>query len=337
MTVRTLLFLSDTANKCFFTTVRCCKPKLQTPQYRQTRAQRFRTSFKQSQISFPDVQYKPGTIEPLRLWKHFGFTIMLSGVSIAGAAIWEYERIRAQTYNLIYRYRQFRIKRTGWRSQVEVWWRNLTEGQRVFVPILFINTLVYLAWRVPALQKTMLRYFSTTPTSSSSCWSMILSTFSHYSIFHLAANMFVLHSFSSLAVSSLGKEQFMALYLCSGLISSFTSHVYKTIIRVPNVSLGASGAIMGIFGFVCSQYPDLDIRIIFLPMFSFTAGTALKTIMALDFTGCCLRWKYFDHAAHLGGALFGIFWYVWGNAKIWQKREPFLTIWHKIREPRKSQ
>jgi len=68
---------------------------------------------------------------------------------------------------------------------------------------------------------------------------MILSTFSHYSIFHLAANMFVLHSFSSLAVSSLGKEQFVALYLCSGLVSSFTSHVYKTIIRVPNVSLGA--------------------------------------------------------------------------------------------------
>jgi len=34
----------------------------------------------------------------------------MSGVSIAGAAIWEYERIRSQTYNLIYRYRQFRIK-----------------------------------------------------------------------------------------------------------------------------------------------------------------------------------------------------------------------------------
>lgn len=28
--------------------------------------------------------------------------------------------------------------------------------------------------------------------------------------------------------------------------------------------------------------------------------------MTLDFTGCVLGWKYFDHAAHLGGALFGM-------------------------------
>jgi len=28
--------------------------------------------------------------------------------------------------------------------------------------------------------------------------------------------------------------------------------------------------------------------------------------MALDVVGCILGWKYFDHAAHLGGALFGV-------------------------------
>lgn len=337
MTVRTILFLGETANKCFFTTIRCCRPTLQTPQYRQARNLRSRISFKESEISSPNIQLESEIIQPSRLWKHLGFTVMFSGVSIAGAAIWEYERIRKHTYNLIYRYRQFRVNRTGWRGKVEAWWRSLTEGQRVFAPILFINALVTLAWRVPALQKTMLRYFATSPTINSSYWSMLLSTFSHHSTLHLAANMFVLHSFSTIAVSSLGKEQFLALYLSSGVISSFTSHLYKIMVRMPNISLGASGAIMGIFGYVCAQYPDLDIRIIFLPMFSFTAGTAIKTIMALDVTGCVLRWKFFDHAAHLGGALFGIFWYAWGNANIWQKREPLLSLWHKLREPRKSQ
>lgn len=33
-----------------------------------------------------------------------------------------------------------------------------------------------------------------------------------------------------------------------------------------------SGAIMGILGFVCTQYPDVQLSIIFLPMFTFTAG-----------------------------------------------------------------
>lgn len=32
----------------------------------------------------------------------------------------------------------------------------------------------------------------------------------------------------------------------------------------------------------------------------------LKGLMALDTIGILLRWKIFDHAAHLGGALFGM-------------------------------
>lgn len=48
------------------------------------------------------------------------------------------------------------------------------------------------------------------------CFPMIFSTFSHYSLFHMAANMYVLWSFSSSAVSLLGREQFMAVYLSAG-------------------------------------------------------------------------------------------------------------------------
>lgn len=51
--------------------------------------------------------------------------------------------------------------------------------------------------------------------------------------------MYVLHSFSTIAVSTLGREQFLALYLSSGVISSFASHVYKTMFGIPGYSLGA--------------------------------------------------------------------------------------------------
>lgn len=45
---------------------------------------------------------------------------------------------------------------------------------------------------------------------------MILSSFSHFSFLHMAANMYVLWSFSTSAVSMLGREQFVAVYLSAG-------------------------------------------------------------------------------------------------------------------------
>lgn len=63
---------------------------------------------------------------------------------------------------------------------------------------------------------------------------MLLSTFSHYSLFHMAANMYVLWSFSSSIINMMGKEQFLALYLSAGVCESFQS---KTILLSINFSV----------------------------------------------------------------------------------------------------
>lgn len=68
---------------------------------------------------------------------------------------------------------------------------------------------------------------------------MFLSTFSHYSAFHIFANMYVLHSFSNAAVLALGKEQFLAFYLSAGVIASLTSVLYKALTLQAGLSLGA--------------------------------------------------------------------------------------------------
>lgn len=68
---------------------------------------------------------------------------------------------------------------------------------------------------------------------------MVLSVFSHYNLLHLSVNMYVLHNISTVMGPVLGKEQFLALYLSSGVMASFASHVYKTIIGKSVVSLGA--------------------------------------------------------------------------------------------------
>ncbi|XP_017890857.1 presenilins-associated rhomboid-like protein, mitochondrial isoform X2 [Ceratina calcarata] len=257
-----------------------------------------------------------------------------SGTTFIAAAIWEYERIRERTYRMIRNYKQWGIHKTGWRRNMEDWWSNLSEGEKLFIPICFLNVLVFLSWHVPVLRPTMYRYFCSSPAAGG-CWSMLLLTFSHYSLPHLIVNMYVLYNFCTIGVKILGREQFLALYLTSGVVSSFSSHLYKTVIGVKEPSLGASGAIMGILGFICTQFPNMYLSIVFLPMLKFTASTAIKAMMGLDTVGCLLRWQRLDHAAHLGGALFGIFWQMWGNANIWQKREPVLVFWHQLREPPK--
>ncbi|OBS70585.1 hypothetical protein A6R68_00868 [Neotoma lepida] len=185
--------------------------------------------------------------------------------------------------------------------------------------IIAANALVFCLWRVPSLHRTMIRYFTSNPASKVLCSPMLLSTFSHFSLFHMAANMYVLWSFSSSIVNILGQEQFVAVYLSAVATGRY------------GPSLGASGAIMTVLAAVCTKIPEGRLAIIFLPVFTFTAGNALKAIIAMDTAGMILGWKFFDHAAHLGGALFGIWYITYGHELIWKNREPLVKIWHEIR------
>lgn len=221
------------------------------------------------------------------------------------------------------------------RRQINAWWSRLGDGHRMAYGIIAANVAVFLMWRVPQLKPTMMRYFSSHPASKSVCVPMLLSTFSHYSLFHLCANMIVLNSFAPGAVALLGKEQFLAMYLSGGVISSFTSYVHKIFTRRAAMSLGASGAILSVIAAMCVQYPDARLAIIFLPFFTFSAGMALKAILALDTAGVVFGWQLLDHAAHLGGSLFGIGYILYGR-EIWNKREVAMKAWHDLRYPRRN-
>ncbi|KAB5550072.1 hypothetical protein PHYPO_G00049490 [Pangasianodon hypophthalmus] len=295
------------------------------------------------------IQKKGGTpvIEPptpsqperslRRLVKPLVFTIGFTGCSFGTAAIWQYESLKSRVQSYFDEVRadwldKLRPQKQGdLRKQINQWWNSLSEGQRSVTGIIAANALVFCCWRIPSLQRSMVRYFTSNPTSSALCWPMLLSTFSHYSFFHMAANMYVLWSFSSSAVSMMGKEQFIAVYLSAGVISSFASYVCKTLTGRLGPSLGASGAIMTVLAAVCTKIPEAKLAIVFLPMYTFTAGNALKAIVALDTAGLIMGWRFFDHAAHLGGALFGIWYIFYGHELIWKNREPLVKMWHNFR------
>ncbi|XP_024232429.1 uncharacterized protein LOC112216680 isoform X2 [Oncorhynchus tshawytscha] len=92
-----------------------------------------------------------------------------------------------------------------------------------------------------------------------------------------------------------------------------------------------SGAIMTVLTAVCTKMPEAKLAIIFLPIYAFSAGNALKAIVVMDTAGLVLGWRYFDHAAHLGGALFGVWYIMYGHELIWKNREPLVKVWHDLR------
>lgn len=134
---------------------------------------------------------------------------------------------------------------------------------------------------------------------------MILSAFAHNDIIHLGINMFVMFSFAQSGVASLGKEQFLAVYTSAGVFASLISLVHKVVSGSVIPSVGASGAILAVFATHCLFYPESRIQIIFLPFLGTSAGYALPGIVLIDSMGVLLKWRWLDHAAHLGGALFG--------------------------------
>jgi len=281
-----------------------------------------------------DVRLPPVGFSALK--RPFLFGIAFSGGTFCTCAIWQYENMREAARRARHPFLNmgkdiFGRKAGDFREEMRQWWIKLPISEKVFIPICFLNCLVFAAWRVPALQATMLKWFSGNPASSATCLPMLTSAFSHYSFMHLGLNMYALHSFMGPAVHMLGQEQFVAVYLTSAVLTSLASYAFKIGTGGMGYSLGASGAICTVLGIFATMVPDAKLQIIFLPMITFTASTAIKGMMCLDAAGMVMGWKFFDHSAHLAGVLYGIFWCHLGSRLFWDSREPVVQAWHNFR------
>ncbi|XP_023132339.1 presenilins-associated rhomboid-like protein, mitochondrial isoform X1 [Amphiprion ocellaris] len=283
------------------------------------------------------------------------FTVGFTGCSFGAAAILQYETLKARVqmakdeeeaeklmqgsqdmtywHNWWSQLSSFQRQLILLMSMVDDFWSSLTEGQKTVTGIIAVNAAVLCCWRIPSMQRSMIKYFTSNPASKTRCLPMVLSSFSHYSIIHMVANMYVLWTFSSGIVSLLGREQFLAVYMSAGVISTMVSYMCKTATGRLYPSLGASGAVMAVLAAVCAKVPEAKLGIIFLPMVTITAGNVLKALVAVDAAGLLMGWRLFDHAAHLGGVLFGVWYVAYGHKLIWRKREPLVKLWHDMRSP----
>jgi rhomboid protease GluP len=137
-------------------------------------------------------------------------------------------------------------------------------------------------------------------TKDDQWWRLFTAIFLHYGILHLAFNMWALWDAGRLTERLFGHKNFAWIYLFAGLFASLASLYWN---QDDVASVGASGAVFGIFGALIGYLvrqrhtvPRLLLR------------QLLKT--ALFFTGFALFLGFsvpaIDNAAHIGGLISGL-------------------------------
>lgn len=89
------------------------------------------------------------------------------------------------------------------------------------------------------------RVMQFTGVADGAYWQLLTAMFTHVELWHVGFNMLALWIFGPQLESVLGRARFLALYLLSGLVGS--AFVYW-LAPVNSETLGASGAIFGLFG-----------------------------------------------------------------------------------------
>ena len=143
-------------------------------------------------------------------------------------------------------------------------------------------------------------------------WRLLTSIFLHGGLMHILANMYGLMFVGIFLEPLLGKTKYVFLYLITGIVASFASIWWHD----ATVSVGASGAIFGLYGFFLSC--------LLLKVFPSDFGKAFLTSV-LVFVGFNLLMGFtggIDNAAHIGGLVSG---FILGLIMSWQLKQQLNT------------
>ena len=132
-------------------------------------------------------------------------------------------------------------------------------------------------------------------TTDGQWWRLLTNTFMHGGLMHILANMYGLLFVGIFLEPLLGKTKYLLIYLTTGIFASIASIWWYD----ATVSVGASGAIFGLYGFFLAT--------LLLKVFPPDFGKAFLT-STLVFVGFNLLMGFtggIDNAAHIGGLLSG--------------------------------
>lgn len=126
-------------------------------------------------------------------------------------------------------------------------------------------------------------------------WRLLTNTFMHGGLMHILANMFGLLFVGIFLEPVLGKTKYLTIYLFTGIVASLASIWWYE----ATVSVGASGAIFGLYGFFLATLLLKVFPSDFGKTFLMSTLVFVGFNLVMGFTGGI------DNAAHIGGLISG--------------------------------
>jgi membrane associated rhomboid family serine protease len=173
--------------------------------------------------------------------------------------------------------------------------------------LIVANTVVFLLmWLIEPIHQVFLKWFGLIPADVVTrffLWQPVTYLFLHEGFFHILFNMLGLWFFGKDLEDIWGTRRFLQFYffcgVCAGLVVVLGNYVFGNP-AIPTV--GASGAIYGIFLVAAVLWPD---RIIIFYIFPIKLKYFVMILGAIEFFGLRDLNSGVSNVAHLSGMLFG--------------------------------
>ena len=156
-------------------------------------------------------------------------------------------------------------------------------------------------------------------------WTFLTYMFVHAGLLHLLTNMLMLYVFGTAVESRMGSRHFILYYLYCGAGAAVFSLLLAGIMPV-GAFVGASGAVLGVAVAFAYFWPDAELIVFPIPV-PIKARTLVLGLVALDVIASRL-WPNdgIAHLAHVGGALFGFFFFKVQSFSRLSPSEPAHTV-----------
>jgi membrane associated rhomboid family serine protease len=140
--------------------------------------------------------------------------------------------------------------------------------------------------------------------------------FTHGGFAHILFNMFGLFMFGRVLENVWGPKRFLFFYLACGIGAAATHLLMQYFMGTGAPTVGASGAVVGIFVAFAYLFPNTELLLFPIPVPVKAKWVALAYILIDLFGGFGqLRGDNIAHFAHLGGALTGFIIVLYWNKK----------------------
>ena len=134
-------------------------------------------------------------------------------------------------------------------------------------------------------------------------WELVTYMFLHSGIFHILFNMLGLYFLGKDLEEVWGTDRFLQFYFFCGVGAGLCVVALKYLFRTPDIpTIGASGAVLGIFLAAAILWPDRQIIFYFVPL---KMKYFVMLIAAISILSSFDQRSGVSNIAHLGGMLFG--------------------------------